>query len=149
MHKQDYFDWLKGKTMDIEDRKFYGSSLHKQYNILCGWVAVLAFIPILILLIYGFTPSPFYFIYAGMLTLMIFYLQNRVLKLKNRIIKGDFKWRIGYVDDAKKDSKNHSKYVIADGAYCNTYESIRRFDIGDEIMIIKLDKAVGTAFVKN
>ncbi len=76
------------------------------------------------------------------------YLQNRVIKLKKRINGGNFTWRTGRVDFARNGNKNHSKYVIADGAYCQTFESIRKFHSKDEIMIIKLDR-FGIAFVKN
>lgn len=147
-YNRDDFEWQNGKDLSRKDREFYARSLHSQYNKLCGWLAAFAVLPVFLLLLNNLHPSYHVLIYVGAISLLIMCLQNRVLKLKNRINQGDFTWRIGQVDFARHGNKHHSKYVIADGAYCQTFESIRKFHSREEIMIIKLDKH-GIAFVKN
>lgn len=146
-YNRDNFEWLNGKELSETDREFYSRSLHNQYNRLCYWLAAITALPIIMLLINGFGISFFVLIFVGIVSLIVMYLQNRVIKLKKRINGGNFTWRTGRVDFARNGNKNHSKYVIADGAYCQTFESISKFHTKDEIMIIKLDK-YGIAFVK-
>ena len=147
-YNRDDFEWQNGKELDRKDREFYARSLHSQYNRLCGWIATFAVLPVFLLVLNNLNPSYHILIYVGIFSLLIMYLQNRVFKLKARIRNGDFTWRIGNVDFARHGNKHHSKYVIVDGAYCQTFESIRKFHSKDVIMIIKLDR-FGIAFVKN
>lgn len=147
-YNRDDFEWSEGKELTRSDRSYYSNALHSQYNKVCGWLAAIAVIPVLLLVFNNLNPSFYILIYVGVISLLIMFLQNRVIKLKKRINNGDFTWRIGTVDFARNGNKNHSKYIIADGAYCQTFESIRKFHSKDEIMIIKLDK-FGIAFVKN
>ena len=147
-YDRDDFEWLNGKELSEKDREFYSRSLHNQYNRLCYWLGAITALPIIMLLINGFGISFFVLIFVGIVSLIVMCLQNRALKQKYRIRKGEFIWRNGRVDFARNGNKNHSKYVIADGAYCQTFESISKFHSKDEIMIIKLDK-YGIAFVKN
>lgn len=147
-YNRDDFEWQNGSELAIKDRDFYANSLHNQYNRICGWIAAFAVLPVFLLLSNGLHPSYYILIYIAIFSLLIMYLQNRVIKLKKRINSGNFTWRTGRVDFARNGNKNHSKYVIADGAYCQTFESISKFHSKDEIMIIKLEK-YGIAFVKN
>ena len=147
-YNRDDFEWQNGKDLVQKEREFYANSLHSQYNRICGWLIAFAVLPIFLLVLNNLHPSYYILIYGGVISLLIMYLQNRVIKLNTRIKSGDFTWRIGQVDFARHGNKHHSKYVIADGAYCQTFESIRKFHSKDEIMIIKLDKH-GIAFVKN
>ena len=147
-YNREDFEWRNGTELGRKDKEFYARSLHSQYNKLCGWLAVFAVLPVFLLFLNNLQPSYYCLIYVAAFSLLILYLQNKVVKLKNRINQGDFTWRIGQVDFARHGNKHHSKYVIADGAYCQTFESIRKFHSREEIMIIKLDKH-GIAFVKN